>query len=358
MEKKKIFFLTLIIILILVAISLKFTRALNPKESEIPSCQEINGNLCASGEICAGRLFYSRNGETCCQDECVSSNCKETDSTCDGVDDDCDGFIDDDYVPQETECGSGICSSRGELRCLAGGIRFDTCEPLPPREEICGNKIDDNCNSIIDDSCNDLCTKGLVGFWNLEKNVNDLGNNFNGVLQGNPNWIDSRFGSALEFDGKTQIDFENELNVPGDFTISWWTKGGEGVILGRPTEETCNSQQVLFSDGVLKLLAFESGCSTFEVISNESIDKEWENWIMNRTGGGMKIYLNGKDVTQTFGPGTDNISAGYWTSVFNPQSIGKADTKFFTGTLDEIGIWNRTLTQEEIKQLAEGETCR
>ncbi|MBP7147243.1 MAG: right-handed parallel beta-helix repeat-containing protein [Acidobacteria bacterium] len=71
---------------------------------------------------------------------------------CDGNDNDLDGSIDEDFVPQDTSCGTGPCSRTGATFCSAGAVG-DSCEPgqpLGPTDETCDN-VDDDCDGSTDE---------------------------------------------------------------------------------------------------------------------------------------------------------------------------------------------------------------
>lgn len=84
-------------------------------------------------------------------DTCEPGTPAASDASCDGVDDDCNGATDDGYVASATNCGVGACRASGMLVCV-GGAAADTCEPgtPAPSDSTC-NGEDDDCNGATDD---------------------------------------------------------------------------------------------------------------------------------------------------------------------------------------------------------------
>ncbi len=75
-----------------------------------------------------------------------------SDTTCNGIDEDCDGVADDDYMPEQTSCGVGICAgTTGSTACVAGSV-VDSCDPLAGAlaDSTC-NGIDEDCDGMADD---------------------------------------------------------------------------------------------------------------------------------------------------------------------------------------------------------------
>lgn len=88
-------------------------------------------------------------------DTCSPGDPAPDDSICNGIDDDCDGKVDEEYVPTETTCGTGVCESSGQLICV-DGVEVDTCLPGPP-----GCPADLDCDGDVD--ATDLAQ--LLGSW-------------------------------------------------------------------------------------------------------------------------------------------------------------------------------------------------
>ena len=98
-----------------------------------------------------------RTGQSRCVDgetrvDCAPGAPAPRDDTCDGVDDDCDGAPDEDFVGEDTACGSGVCVSQGRVVCV-NGAEVDTCVPGDPdaADDDCDG-VDDNCNGTADEN--------------------------------------------------------------------------------------------------------------------------------------------------------------------------------------------------------------
>jgi hypothetical protein len=65
---------------------------------------------------------------------------------------------------------------------------------------------------------------------------------------------------------------------------------------------------------------------------------EWQHWAVSRDATSTRIYLNG--VLDQTGPA--------WTGEMVINQIGRGDAGFFRGILDEVAIYDRALTSEEL----------
>jgi hypothetical protein len=204
--------------------------------------------------------------------------------------------------------------------------------------------------------------EGLLGWWPFNGNANDeSGNGNNGVVNGAALATD-RFGnlnSAYDFDGlNDHISLPSgagsSLNVIGDMSISFWLK----------TAQTSNFALITFGDNTGQ----DGGFLLDNIISaapNNNPDKVsfWtrDNWISSETiwnndatsnicvtlaNGIFSLYKDGiRDTLISNQPAVSSYSGNRY---FGVSSLG---TYFFDGILDDVGFWNRALTEEEIQQL-------
>ena len=203
-------------------------------------------------------------------------------------------------------------------------------------------------------------TDGLVGYWPFNGNANDeSGNGLNGTNNGATLTAD-RFGdsnSAYSFDGDDWIEvFYNQiLNFGlGDFTLAGWFLSLDGA----------NDNIIRFDNGFnpssiwgmrvnfldLEFLCKGTGVAYYPITSNPVSTGNWHQTVMVRSSNSLLIYLDGNLVhTETTPTIADIQSNGtYYPSI---GRLGSYNGEYFTGDLDDIGIWNRALTECEIVNL-------
>ena len=202
-------------------------------------------------------------------------------------------------------------------------------------------------------------TNGLVGWWPFNGNANDeSGNGNNGTVNGATLTADrnGKANSAYSFDGvddfiQTNI---NQINN-GPFTITFWTKINvwktSGFVSSRILEN--NSTGIFIYDNNLYLTLDKKNVN--EVIIDSKIStniinlNKWKSITYTFDGINVKLYLDGiinftyslvinnsdLDINKTFLFGKDNCCGN----------------RCLSGQLDDIAIYNRALTEQEIKQL-------
>ena len=225
---------------------------------------------------------------------------------------------------------------------------------------------------------NYLPTNGLVGWWPFNGNANDeSGNGNNGAVNGASLTID-RFGNtnaAFDFDGiddYINVLFTNQLHGQTG-TINTWIK----------TSNTFSSQKLIFgqSNGRPQLIAASQGIngnqnSNSAGIHWKSTNGQYPNaqsissvdngfWLMITafyTTDTFKIYIN--SILETSIPTSliqDNCSqfdfqiGGFNTTLGCGNSVGYS--QMFNGKIDDIGVWNRALNQQEITALYNAVNC-
>jgi hypothetical protein len=216
-------------------------------------------------------------------------------------------------------------------------------------------------------------TNGLVGWWGFNGNAQDeSGNGNHGTVNGATLTTD-RFGnqnSAYSFTGNGGIISSpippNPITVP-NFTINLWfnistsSNGGCIITQNNPIDGTDNLLNVFYKplDGQFSFSTMgNSLCSPLNANSgpsytpsNSSIFGSWHMLTLVLEGNQTSyIYIDGHVVSYSF------RSIGWWCSSQNSTlRFGgpwwNGDQQFFTGKLDDIGIWNGALTQQQITNL-------
>ncbi|MFN5619838.1 MAG: FISUMP domain-containing protein, partial [Flavobacteriales bacterium] len=265
--------------------------------------------------------------------------------------------------------------------CLYPG---DTCEDLNPLtendllDELCecaGTPIVVNCPTL-----DPALQNGLVGYWPFCGNANDeSGNENDGVVNG-ATLTEDRFGNAggaLDFDGLNDfvvIPPSPTLDIINDFTVSSWFNADSindiamqvKMILGRNgigsgegdyTFALSNNQFTeLNTEGVVSFSATPYlGIGGTEPTTEQGV-VAIDSWYhvavtFDDTNDSLSYFINGVLVDRVFAQMEINSSDDSLFIGCEVDQPGINYKSFFNGTLDDIGIWNRALTAEEVALL-------
>ncbi len=204
-------------------------------------------------------------------------------------------------------------------------------------------------------------TNGLLGWWPFNGNANDeSGNGNNGTVLGPILTVD-RFGnnnSAYSFNSnKIDVGGNNNLNISNTgISVSAWVFETSGSnlwhILGKRNQ--CGNFQYQLGSNIAPWGISWGGITPGETsIINSGLfisSNQWSNIIGSFDGNSWKLYINSILVDSLIAPITDAINTNL---VFGTSGACQP----FIGKIDDIGIWNRALTQQEITNLYNAQTC-
>jgi hypothetical protein len=171
-------------------------------------------------------------------------------------------------------------------------------------------------------------------------------------IGGNPTWIDGRFGSALDFDGvddKVQASF-----IPFNdqsFTITAWfnARSLPSFPVDAPIlSQFDNPSTDKYLHVVLRSSHVHFGFYGDDLTGTTTIDEDtWYHiaCVYNSSSNRKSIYVNGE--LDAEGP-----SGSAYNGMSGLTEIGFYSGCFFNGTLDEVRIYNKALTKENIKAAA------
>ena len=205
-------------------------------------------------------------------------------------------------------------------------------------------------------------TSGLVGWWGFNGNAQDgSGNGNHGTVNGATLTTD-RFGnqnSAYDFDGVDDwISITNSSLVSGNqLTVSCWVRysaGNYGYIIS-----TGNQNDYWISqDNSTTVNTFVYASSSQPTIIAHNVPNSnniWRHILMTYDGIALKTYINGTLIAVDNASGNiyswqpDHLTFGTYNLYGDPFT--SATLQFYNGNIDEIGIWNQALTQQEITNL-------
>ena len=223
---------------------------------------------------------------------------------------------------------------------------------------------------------------GLVAWWALDGDGTDQSAQENdGTVFGATPTTD-RWGSenaAMHFASiGDRIEFgeiSNDIGLPNvGMTISTWFQGEAFPTSGPSTGQVCSAYygpgstmirlEVVhgISNGPGHHLKYYWRCPNENdepVSTDEFSTSDWNHYAMvvDPTDGEVRIYLNGNvvpELTSAYSASNDYFggqSRNWMIGSYHPQ-INSVPHQF-SGSIDDIGIWNRALSEQEIAQLYE-----
>ena len=217
-----------------------------------------------------------------------------------------------------------------------------------------------------------------MGWYPFNGNANDeSGNGNHGIVNGPVLSTDAngtQNSSSYDFDGQDDfisIGNSSSLNPSGVLSFSSWfnlddLNNNNNTIIGRNTDNSgadgygYNFGVLNDSNGVSSKLRFglgqQSNGSVTDVDHVKSISaNNWYHYAVTYDEANVRVYLNGVKVhsapfTRSGGNHQNNFET--FIGKYRPQSSGSQQSnQLFRGKLDNIGVWNRALTDVEVAQL-------
>jgi len=292
-------------------------------------------------------------------DECQTAG--DTDCNTNGVLDECEPDCNSNGIADACDITDGTsmdCNTNGlpdecETDCNTNGIPDDCDIASGSSEDDDGNGIPDECDT---ESCLDC---GLIAYYPFDGNSDDysgLGND--GVEQGGIVYVSGVLDGAVSFDGLDDlIVLASPLGVNGtDYSLALWIKSndpGAYVIhswaADNPSEPGNEQESFIIMLTGSRLYIIQSGEGVVPIL--DLLDDEWHHVVFMRRLSDMEFraYLDGVLVGTATAtrPETDPLETAYGGSA--PSADWDA---WFDGALDELRVYDRRLTLQEIMELA------
>ncbi len=227
--------------------------------------------------------------------------------------------------------------------------------------------------------------QGLVSYWPL--NTLDAGtattpdvaggNNFNAYYHSDGDLVPGKFGNALTFnpDAGHYLEFTNPPDVDTGlpvgqsvrWTVMFWVKAAY-PIAGELDRRVYSESSSINTDPLVNIgtdndADTDGGDSTVDLFVRNSgtqlnhahgarpaFDDQWHHIALVDSGGSLSLYVDGEldsatPIAYTPGPTPRDV-----TSIGAiVRSSGAAVAAYFRGAVDEVAVWERDLSQDEIK---------
>jgi len=200
----------------------------------------------------------------------------------------------------------------------------------------------------------------LMGWWTFDGHSLDIsGNDRHGTLHGNPQYVPGVFGDALEFQANPDyvtIDGYKGVLGTSPFSITAWiktTNTAQQQIIHWGADVGEQRVEFRIQDNRLRI-SHGSG----NVQSNTNLtDDQWHHVAAviienaSASSGDVTFYVDGEDDTM------ESTDPEGWNIVANDTldvTIGYRPTRGdrpFIGLIDDVRVYNKVLTQEEVQQI-------
>jgi hypothetical protein len=191
-------------------------------------------------------------------------------------------------------------------------------------------------------------TNGLVGWWGFNRNAQDASGNGNHGTLSQTSFTTNRFGvsgNSIELLTKNSyIDIPDLSSFDISYSMYYYFSGTGGdynTLIGQPLQ----TYHHLLLDPT-GLVGFHSNRG-FVSSGVQLVVGQWYHIVCIKNSTQHRVWLNNLLIQ-------NDISGSFLNSVYPTSIIGNTGTPFNQGSLgklDDIGIWNRALTQQEITNL-------
>jgi gliding motility-associated-like protein len=207
--------------------------------------------------------------------------------------------------------------------------------------------------------------KGLVGKYCLDGDAIDQSANQNHGTVSGATTVSDRFGnpnSAYEFDGINDfIQIPPKNNLPENWTLSCWYYVNQNPGNGESREVlniggyiadggiTLNNNYV-GTTGIVVGYYYSTSATHIAIYNVLPPIKQWNHVAAMRRNDSMVLFINGIFVTSVYAPNRP-VYLGSDTGIIIGARAGHSSAYYFPGRIDDVWVYNRPLSDEEISAI-------
>jgi len=197
----------------------------------------------------------------------------------------------------------------------------------------------------------------LVGWYKFDEGSGNKALDFSGhdntaTFGRDPEWVEGIMGGAVYLDGDDYVVIDGVVNdlAGTNLTISVWvktTQASEGNVIA--TNDSASGHPLMFGVSGGNTYVYDGGSTQYPPAVN---DDTWHMITYVRSGSTAYIYLDGVQIASP--------AASWDLSTVTRLSIGQewdssTPSDFYIGAVDDVRIYKRPLTADEIKELMRGD---
>ncbi|MCF6241908.1 MAG: T9SS type A sorting domain-containing protein [Bacteroidales bacterium] len=213
----------------------------------------------------------------------------------------------------------------------------------------------------------DMSKDSLISWWPFDNRGKDeSGNNNYASLFSVYQTIDYSGGyTAFMFNGiNSYIATTKKFAHPDTFTVSLWFKTeGSGKLIGFDSLQYIGTSpqydRHLYLDSAGHIyFGVDNGIKNVISTGASFNDNQWHMVTASLSPEGMKLYVDAKLLAENTSVINGAVYSGYWKMAYGNLSgwSNAPDAEYFKGKLDDIAIYNRALSIDEIEVLYNEQT--
>ncbi len=213
---------------------------------------------------------------------------------------------------------------------------------------------------LILTSVSDAADPNLIGWWKLDEtsgltaaDSSVFGNDGTLPNMAGNEWTNGTVGGALEFDGtddyvsvpnSSSLQLTSALTMAGWIKANSWGSGTDVDIIARKGEDNPNNYQLSIADGLATLYLDDGDGSGYrgDTLLNTG---QWYHVAATWDGTTVRVYVDGvldNDPPDLHGNNISTDTRAFYIG-------GRSGADLLNGILDDIRIYNRALSEAEIK---------
>ena len=205
----------------------------------------------------------------------------------------------------------------------------------------------------------------MVSWWQAENNANDLYGNNSGMEQNGISYVSGVVNIAFQFDGIDDVvvvPHSADLDLSGDVTVELWVRqtGFDNeiqTVICKGAGDVPNNEPAVFlmrfENATAKFLFKDSTGVYIEKLGPTFEDWQWHHYAYVRQGNMHILYADGFEFGWESFTDSPESSVGLPLTIgaqyHNPTSSVNDYSSFFAGEVDEVGVYNRALSEAEIQ---------